>query len=119
MLNKLKISFFIVIGCYAIVGLVSFLIIGKIDSSIIGLWGLLFGSLLLVAAFPLYKMVFFGGRGIMGVQSPEIPGDEHLHQKIHKSYERENKDEVSKYQRHQDIVTISGITIILISIFII
>lgn len=53
----------------------------------------------------------------MGVQSPEIPGDEHLHQKLQKIYEKERSDKNPKNQQRQDIFSIAGITIFLLSLF--
>ncbi|WP_167834059.1 hypothetical protein [Mesobacillus selenatarsenatis] len=117
MLEKFKISFFIVVGSYALLVLASYLFNGEFDTSIIGMWGLILGLLMLIAALPLHKIVFFGGRGIMGVQSPEIPGDEHLHNKIHKSYEKEHKEEISINRPLQDVLSLAGIIIILISLF--
>lgn len=52
-----------------------------------GMWGLLTGFIKVIGALTLHKVIFFGGRGIKGSQTPEIPPDEHLHHKMHKQYE--------------------------------
>lgn len=117
--KKLKISIIIVASNYILLAFLSFVSELKFDTDFIGKWGLLSGFLLLLGALPLYKMVYFGGRGIIGSQSPEIPPDEHLHQKLHNQYEKENKSKIKKDSKHQDVLTISGITIILISLFMI
>ena len=116
MLKVLKISFLLVIVSYMLLLLFCYLFIGRLDGGIIGMWGLLLGFLLLFAALPFHKIVFFGGRGVMGVQSPEIPHDEHLHYKIHKEYEKERRAN-TRTKRWQDIFSIAGIIIILISVF--
>ncbi|MBS8263917.1 hypothetical protein DYI25_05640 [Mesobacillus boroniphilus] len=117
MLKILKVSFFLVVGSYTILLLFSYLLSGRLDASIIGMWGLLIGFSLLIAALPFHKIVFFGGRGIMGAQSPEIPHDEHLHHKVYKEYEKERKAESPKTRQHQDVLSITGIAIILIAVF--
>ncbi|GAM12356.1 hypothetical protein [Mesobacillus selenatarsenatis] len=119
MKRSLKLSFYIVIGSYAALFLILFLMIGKFDGNMVGIWGLILGFILLFAALPFHKLVYFGGRGLMGVQAPEIPGDEHLHHKIHKQYEKEQIVKNQGSSQRQDILTIAGISIILIAVFLI
>jgi hypothetical protein len=45
----------------------------------------------------------------MGSQSPEIPPDEHLHREIHKPNQTDRK--------FQDTLAFAGLTVILISFF--
>lgn len=119
MKRRLKHSFYIVVCSYAAFSLILFLMIGKVDASIVGMWGLLLGFLLLIAALPFHKIIYFGGRGLMGVQSPEIPADEHMHHKIHKQYEKEQVGQNQGSSQRQDVLTIAGITIILIAVFLV
>jgi hypothetical protein len=119
-MRRLKLSFYIVGGSYAALFLILFLMIGKFDGNMVGIWGLILGFILLFAALPFHKLVYFGGRGLMGVQSPEIPGDEHLHHKIHKQYEKEQSGQNPKAaSQRQDVLTIAGISIILIAVFLV
>ncbi|WLR57297.1 hypothetical protein LC048_10795 [Mesobacillus subterraneus] len=46
MLEKFKISFFIVVGSYALLVLATYLFNGEFDTSIIGMWGLILGLLI-------------------------------------------------------------------------
>jgi hypothetical protein len=119
MKRRLKLSLYIVVGSYAAFSLILFLMIGKFDKSIVGMWGLLLGFILLIAALPFHKIIYFGGRGLMGVQSPEIPGDEHLHHKIHQQSEKEQIGQNQGSSQREDVLTIAGITIILIAVFLV
>lgn len=116
MMGRLKLSFYIVVGSYAALFLILFLMIGKFDGNMVGIWGLILGFILLFAALPFHKLVYFGGRG----QSPEIPGDEHLHHKIHKQYKKEQIGQNPKAaSQRKDVLTIAGISIILIAVFLV
>ncbi|GAE44758.1 hypothetical protein [Mesobacillus boroniphilus] len=55
----------------------------------------------------------------MGVQSPEIPGDEHLHHKIHKQYEKEQIGQNQAISQRLDVLTIAGISMIIIGVFLV
>ncbi|WP_409250621.1 hypothetical protein V1502_10610 [Bacillus sp. SCS-153A] len=115
MKERLFISLFLIFINYTILVLLSYLLYSTFNLNDIGSWGLVSGFILLVCALPIHKITYFGGRGLGGVQSPEVPPDEHLHQKIHKQYEKETKIK----PKHQDILTITGLAIIVISIFLI
>ncbi|MBT2695689.1 hypothetical protein [Bacillus sp. ISL-55] len=119
MKKRLKLSFYIVAGSYTALFLISFLMLGKFDGNMVGICGFILGFILLFAALPFHKLVYFGGRGLMGVQSPEIPGDEHLHHKIHKQYEKEQIGQNQGSSQRQDVLTIAGISIILIAVFLV
>lgn len=119
MMGRLKLSFYIVVGSYAALFLILFLMIGKFDGNMVGIWGLILGFILLFAALPFHKIVYFGGRGLMGAQSPEIPGDEHLYHKIHKQYDKEQIGQNQGSSQRQDVLTIAGISIILIAVFLV
>ncbi|ESU33342.1 hypothetical protein G3A_06585 [Bacillus sp. 17376] len=119
MSRRLKLSFYIVVSSYAALSLIVFLMTGKLDGSMVGTWGLLLGFLLLIAALPFHKIFYFGGRGLMGVQSPEIPGDEHLHHKIHKQYEKEQIGQNQAISQRLDVLTIAGISMIIIGVFLV
>lgn len=117
-MKKIKISLMIVILNYLFLIVLSYLFTSKIELAFIGVWGLLAGFICLIGALPLYKILYFGGRGIAGTQSPQIPYDEHLDQKVHRQYEKEERDKSGKNRAYQDILTIAGIMIVLIAIFI-
>ena len=119
MKRRLKLSFYIVVSSYAALSLILFIMIGKFNANMVGMWGLILGFILLIAALPFHKIIYFGGRGLMGVQSPEIPGDEHLHHKLHKQYEKEQIGENRGNSYRRDVLTISGISIILIAVFLV
>ncbi|RSD28692.1 hypothetical protein [Mesobacillus subterraneus] len=115
MKRKLVLSFLIVISIYTTISILSFILLSQIDRDFIGMGGLLAGFLLLISILPLWKIIYFGGRGMMGVQSHILPPDEHLHQKLHQHVKEENR---SKNERKMDdILTISGGIVILISLF--
>jgi hypothetical protein len=82
------------------------------------MWGLLTGIIMLIGALPLHKITYFGGRGIIDSQTPEIPPTEHLHHKIHKQYEKEQTNEIDK-KKIQDVLSIAGVLTIIVSIFLI
>ncbi|EDL66624.1 hypothetical protein BSG1_04690 [Bacillus sp. SG-1] len=104
----------IIIVNYMILAVLSYLFNSTVNWTDIGAWGLVTGFLLLISALPLHKIIYFGGKGIMGVQSPEIPPDEHLHEKFRKSYEAEKENKLER--KYQDIATIAGAVIIFISL---
>ena len=119
MMRMLKLSFYIVVGSYTTLFLISFLMIGKFDGTKVGVWGFILGFILLFTALPFHKIIYFGGRGLLGVQSHVIPGDEHLHHKIHKLYEKEQIGQNQGSSQRQDVLTIAGISIILIAVFLV
>ncbi|WP_102262553.1 hypothetical protein [Mesobacillus jeotgali] len=119
MMKRLKLSFYIVVGSYTTLILISFLMIGNFDGTKVGVWGFILGFILLFTALPFHKIIYFGGRGLMGVQSAEIPGDEHLHHKIHKQYEKEQIGQNQGSSQRQDVLTIAGISVIIIAVFLV
>ncbi|WP_138416374.1 hypothetical protein [Aquibacillus sediminis] len=112
--KKLSYSIGIVAVLFLLLIVASILVQSTIAASFIGKWGLLLGFALLLVALPLYKVIYFGGRGLVGSQTPEIPADEHLHQQTHRYYEKDRKPNL-----YQDVCTIAGILMIVISIFIV
>jgi len=102
MLKKWKLSVILILGTYFFLTILSFLMFTTMDTDFIGEWGLLSGFLLLLVALPLHKLTYFGGRGIVGSQSPEIPSDEPLHQKLHQEFENGNKRTDHDYLRLQE-----------------
>ncbi|MRH43544.1 hypothetical protein GH741_12725 [Aquibacillus halophilus] len=112
----IQVSLTIVVFNYVLLTVLSFVFTSNFELDFIGKWGLLSGFLLLIGALPFFKVAYFGGRGIMGVQTPEIPPDEHLHHKVHSQHEKENEKEIEKNRKYQDMLTIAGITIIVLSI---
>ena len=114
MRKTLLYSWMIIIMNYMILAVLSYLFNSTVNWTDIGAWGLVSGFLLLISALPIHKITYFGGRGLMGVQSPEIPPDEHLHEKVSKSYEAEKKNKIER--KYQDIATIAGAVIIFISV---
>lgn len=116
-MNKVIIALIIAVADYILLLILSLIFYSEIEADFIGMWGLITGFIMLIGALPLHKITYFGGRGIMGSQTPEIPPDEHLHHKIHKQYEKEQKNEIDKNKKFQDVLTIAGVLIIIVSIF--
>lgn len=114
--KRLPYSLLIVFVSYVILMVLSFVFNSGVDRSFLGKWGLLTGFIFLLLALPLHRVTFFGGRGVMGVQTPEISPDEHLHQKLHQQSEREQSH---KHRKNQDVCTLSGIFITVIAMFLV
>ncbi|WP_233143879.1 hypothetical protein [Lottiidibacillus patelloidae] len=112
MLKKFQLSCVLVLSTYILLALLSFVANGKFDIEFLGKWGLLSGFLLLIGTLPFFKTTYFGGRGLMGSQTPEIPPDEHLNNNIHQL----NEKIIEKDKRYQDVLTLAGIVIIVLSL---
>jgi hypothetical protein len=117
MRKKLQISASMVASTYVILSALSFFSYSEFDQDFIGVLGFFIGFLLLFLALPYWKIVYFRGRGISGIQSPETPPDEHLHHQLHLQYEKENKRLLEKNRTYHDVLTIAGLSIIFISLF--
>jgi hypothetical protein len=109
MRKKWQAAFLLVFVIFVFLTLLTFVFNGTFHHEFLGKWGALSGFLLLLAALPFHSIVFFGGRGAMGSQSPEIPPDEHLNREIHKHNQTDRK--------FQDVLAFAGLTVILISFF--
>ena len=114
MLKRIQWILIIISLNYLLLIVLSFLFNSGISMRFLGNWGLLTGFILLVSALPLHKVVYYGGRGVAGSQTPEIPPDEHLHEKAQKQSEKP-----MNFSRFQDSFTISGIIVLVISFLII
>ncbi|MBA2176060.1 hypothetical protein H0266_14280 [Halobacillus locisalis] len=114
MLKRMQSILLIVSLNYLLLTVLSLIFNSRISMEFLGNWGLLTGLVILISALPLHKVVYYGGRGMAGSQTPEIPPDEHIHEKVKKKSKRSGD-----FNRFQDSLTISGVIVLVISFMII